>query len=90
MDSITHNAGNNTREKKDEFHRIVSLYLESNPLLSTNNKSSELEIRFGTERVRLRLECLMMDTCSTTPMKSMTFLVMEGLGTLSYSRDQPR
>ena len=48
MDSITHNAGNNMREKKDEFHRIVSLYLESNPLLSTNNKSSELEIRFGT------------------------------------------
>lgn len=48
MDSITQIAGNNMREKKQEFHRIVSLYLESNPLLSTNNKTSELEIRFGT------------------------------------------
>ena len=48
MDSTTQTAGNNMREKKEEFHRIVSLYLESNPLLSTNNKTSELEIRFGT------------------------------------------
>jgi len=48
MNSKTHNTSNNLREKKDEFHRIVSLYLESNPLLSTYNKSSELEIRFGT------------------------------------------
>ena len=48
MDSTTQNTSNNMREKKEEFHRIVSLYLESNPLLSTNNKTSELEIRFGT------------------------------------------
>ena len=48
MDSTTHNTSNNMREKKEEFHRIASLYLESNPILSTNNKMSELEIRFGT------------------------------------------
>ena len=53
MDSTTQNASNNMREKKEEFHRIASLYLESNPLLSTNNKTSELEIRFGTNpRIR--------------------------------------
>jgi hypothetical protein len=48
MDSTTQNTSNNMREKKEEFHRIASLYLESNPLLSTNNKTSELEVRFGT------------------------------------------
>ena len=36
------------REKKQEFETIVRHYLESNPLIKVNRKSSELEIRFGT------------------------------------------
>ena len=37
-----------TKQNKEEFERIVGQYLESNPMISTNNKTSELEIRFGT------------------------------------------
>uniref|UniRef100_A0A6C0D5L8 mRNA (guanine-N(7))-methyltransferase n=1 Tax=viral metagenome TaxID=1070528 RepID=A0A6C0D5L8_9ZZZZ len=36
------------RQKKEEFETIVRHYLESNPYIQTNRKSSELEIRFGT------------------------------------------
>ena len=35
-------------QKKQEFETIVRHYLESNPLIKTNRKSNELEIRFGT------------------------------------------
>jgi hypothetical protein len=35
-------------QKKAEFETIVKHYLESNPYVSTGRKSSELEIRFGT------------------------------------------
>jgi hypothetical protein len=35
-------------QKKQEFERIVGLYLESDPYIQKNRKSSELEIRFGT------------------------------------------
>jgi hypothetical protein len=35
-------------EKKKEFNRILKHYLEANPLIKTNGKTSELEIRFGT------------------------------------------
>ena len=53
MDSTKQRTSNNMREKTDEFNRIIALYLESNPLLSTNNQTSELEIRFGTNpRIR--------------------------------------
>ena len=37
-----------TKQNKEDFERIVGQYLESNPMISTNNKVSELEIRFGT------------------------------------------
>jgi len=36
------------REKKNAFMNIVKQYLDSNPFVSTNRISSELEIRFGT------------------------------------------
>jgi len=36
------------RQKKEEFETIVGHYLDSNPYIQTNRKSSELEIRFGT------------------------------------------
>ena len=36
------------KEQKAEFENIVKQYLDSNPLLRTNNKNSELEIKFGT------------------------------------------
>jgi hypothetical protein len=48
------NNGNDTEEKssnynpKKEFENIVYLYLASNPVLKTDRKTSELEIRFGT------------------------------------------
>lgn len=35
-------------QKKEEFERIVHHYLDSNPLVKNGNKSSELEVRFGT------------------------------------------
>jgi len=37
-----------TKQNKEDFERIVGQYLESNPMISTSNKVSELEIRFGT------------------------------------------
>ena len=37
-----------SKQAKEEFESIVGQYLESNPIISTNNKTSELEIRFGT------------------------------------------
>lgn len=37
-----------TKQKKDEFENIVRNYLESNPVVQTNRKTNELEIRFGT------------------------------------------
>ena len=37
-----------TKQNKEDFERIVGQYLESNPMISMNNKVSELEIRFGT------------------------------------------
>ena len=37
-----------SKQNKEEFERIVGQYLVSNPMFSTNNKTSELEIRFGT------------------------------------------
>jgi hypothetical protein len=36
------------KEKKNMFMNIVKQYLESNPFVSTNRTSNELEIRFGT------------------------------------------
>ena len=36
------------KEQKEGFERMVQHYLESNPLTRTDNKTSELEIRFGT------------------------------------------
>jgi len=36
------------KQKRDEFERIIGHYLESNPVISSNRKISELEIRFGT------------------------------------------
>jgi len=36
------------KQKKDEFESIVRSYLESNPVIKTNRKTNELEIRFGT------------------------------------------
>lgn len=36
------------KQKKDEFINIVKSYLESNPFVSTNRISNELEVRFGT------------------------------------------
>ena len=38
-----------SHEQKEEFERIVQYYLESNPMVSTNGKISELEIRFNTD-----------------------------------------
>jgi hypothetical protein len=35
-------------QKKEEFDRIVRNYLESNPVVTMNRKTNELEIRFGT------------------------------------------
>ena len=35
-------------QKKLDFENVVKLYLESNPALKNGYKSSELEIRFGT------------------------------------------
>ena len=35
-------------EQKEEFEHIVQYYLENNPVVSTNNKMSELEVRFNT------------------------------------------
>ena len=37
-----------TKQNKEDLERIVGQYLESNPMISMNNKVSELEIRFGT------------------------------------------
>ena len=36
------------KQNKEEFERIVGLYLESNPIIPQNKNVSELEIRFGT------------------------------------------
>lgn len=36
------------KEKKDEFEKIVDIYLVRNPILHQDGKMSELEIRFGT------------------------------------------
>tara|TARA_B110000285_G_scaffold222356_1_gene276430 strand:- start:3149 stop:6652 length:3504 start_codon:yes stop_codon:yes gene_type:complete len=36
------------KQKKDDFERVVGQYLESNPMISRQNKMNELEIRFGT------------------------------------------
>lgn len=36
------------KQKRKEFETIVQQYLESNPILKKDRKSSELEIRFGT------------------------------------------
>jgi len=36
------------KEQKEGFESIVQHYLESNPLVRTDNKTSELEVRFGT------------------------------------------
>jgi len=36
------------KKKTQEFETIIRHYLESNPALKQNNKTSELEIRFGT------------------------------------------
>jgi hypothetical protein len=38
----------NIKKKTQEFETIIRHYLESNPALKQNNKTSELEIRFGT------------------------------------------
>ena len=38
-----------SHEQKEEFERIVQYYLESNPMVSTNGKISELEVRFNTD-----------------------------------------
>ena len=37
-----------SHEQKEEFEQIVQYYLDSNPMVSTNGKISELEIRFNT------------------------------------------
>jgi hypothetical protein len=36
------------KEKKEEFTRILKYYLDANPLYKSEGRSSELEIRFGT------------------------------------------
>jgi len=36
------------KEQKEDFERIVNHYLESNPLTRSDNKTNELEVRFGT------------------------------------------
>jgi len=36
------------KEKTKEFENIVKEYLESNPIIRSNRKNNELEIRFGT------------------------------------------
>jgi len=36
------------QQKKEEFESIVRNYLESNPVVQTDRKTKELEIRFGT------------------------------------------
>lgn len=36
------------KQKREEFERIIGHYLESNPVIASNRKISELEIRFGT------------------------------------------
>ena len=38
------------REKKEDFSLILSQYLESNPIVKTDGKTAELEIRFGTNK----------------------------------------
>jgi hypothetical protein len=39
------------KRKKEEFDNIIHHYLESNPFIKTDRKSSELELRFGTNKV---------------------------------------
>lgn len=39
-----------TKQKKEEFDNIIKHYLESNPFIKTDRKSSELELRFGTNK----------------------------------------
>lgn len=36
------------KDKKNDFMNIIKHYLESNPFVSTNRVSNELEVRFGT------------------------------------------
>jgi len=55
MDYGKNNKNSNTNkapitisEKKKEFERILDNYLESNPMMKRDHKTSELEIRFGT------------------------------------------
>jgi hypothetical protein len=36
------------KKRKNDFENMVQSYLDSNPFLKSNNKNSELEIRFGT------------------------------------------
>ena len=38
------------KRKKEEFENIIKNYLESNPFIKTDRKSSELELRFGTNK----------------------------------------
>lgn len=48
MDDNKITSASSMKDKKKEFEDIVSLYLESNPVLSSSHMSNELEIRFGT------------------------------------------
>jgi len=52
MEDVQKKADNATtiKRKKEEFENIVHHYLESNPFIKTNRKSSELELRFGTNK----------------------------------------
>jgi hypothetical protein len=43
-------AKSNPSNSKADFENMVQYYLASNPLLMQNRKTSELEIRFGTNR----------------------------------------
>ena len=38
----------NTAKSKEDFENIVKQYLESNPIMRTDKKINELEIRFGS------------------------------------------
>jgi len=43
-----HKNTNEKRNPKKELEEMVSLYLASNPILKRDNKTNEMEIRFGT------------------------------------------
>jgi len=38
------------KRKKEDFENIIKNYLESNPFIKTDRKTSELELRFGTNK----------------------------------------